>query len=525
MKKNCIIIPIYHEIPNLIEKTSLESLSKNLVDFSDYEVYIIYPENLGTAQWKRYIDHDVILRPFNSNYFTSTNTYSELLLTYDFWNTFNEHEFALIYQTDGYCFGGELKKYIDMDYDYIGGPIVAPSARWYNVPAVGNGGVSLRKISTMLEVTDPIGEFMKENESTIAKYNTMNGNMYKIYEDLYFAQLVPMLWDFTKPNFNIAASFSYDMNTDIVYEMNNHVMPLFTHAYDKNIRFWQNYFAKLSNIDIISECEWKNRNGYFKEDVNYQGNLPHVNIAVGAIVCIKNENWRLEKFISKLEKIGFKKVIVIDNNEMSGENPRNAFTSLHENIDIIYIDKFRGKRCTEDNDLISQMYYDAYTHYTNDLTHVMFIDCDEEIHLSLNISSINDLVNRMNVKGYDMMHIPTYDLNCEGNIQNKINRKKVKTIVRTNLQLVKFYRETPVYECKCCDNAFNTVLSTSRTYNDDNNKENVYVTNAVTGTKQEFDEHKMFRGWPDHYYNNRKFECNEDYYYMFNDKQSTIEIG
>ena len=71
MKKNCIIIPIYKESPNLLDKLSLESLSKNLMDFQDYEVYIIYPENIVISEWKRYIGHDIILRSFDPKYFIS----------------------------------------------------------------------------------------------------------------------------------------------------------------------------------------------------------------------------------------------------------------------------------------------------------------------------------------------------------------------------------------------------------------------------------------------------------------------
>ena len=82
MKKNCIIIPIYKESPGLLDKLSLESLSKNLKDFSDYEVYFIYPENLGTAQWKRYVDHDIILKPFPYDYFLSNLSYYNLIEIY-----------------------------------------------------------------------------------------------------------------------------------------------------------------------------------------------------------------------------------------------------------------------------------------------------------------------------------------------------------------------------------------------------------------------------------------------------------
>ena len=77
-----------------------------------------------------------------------------------------------------------------MNYDYIGAPIIAQNARWFNVPAVGNGGVSLRKISTMIEVTDPTGEFIRENKEDIDKHNRMNSNMYSIYEDLLLLHLL-----------------------------------------------------------------------------------------------------------------------------------------------------------------------------------------------------------------------------------------------------------------------------------------------------------------------------------------------
>ena len=486
MKKNCIIIPIYKESPGLLDKLSLESLSKNLKDFSDYEVYFIYPENLGTAQWKRYVDHDVILRPFPYDYFLSTLSYSNLLESYEFWNTFEEHEYALIYQTDGYCIGGSLKEYIDMNYDYIGAPIITQNSRWFNVPAIGNGGVSLRKIATMIEVTDSTGEFIRENKEDIAKHNRMNSNMYSIYEDLYFAQLVPMLWDFRKPNFDIATSFAYDMNADIVYEMTKHKLPLFIHAFDKNIRFWQNILDDFKDIDVISECEIKNENEYLSERIGYQANLPHVNkIKIAAIMIVKNENYHLNEQISKIISSGVSKVFVIDNNDISGEDPKDILD--FSNVELI--SKYRGE-----HEILSEAYSDVYNNYLNDFTHCIFIDGDEEIHSDSLRKTIYDNIDSKILK---IKSIIVYNDGNRSSYQNNA----FKTIMKCGLPIINFTRETPLYyidskeipEEVCC-------------------LHNYVGCNSL----EEYMQNKLYRGYPDKETTIGKQLTSMDLYYKVN---------
>ena len=56
----------------------------------------------------------------------------------------------LLYQLDGWIFKDNVRKFILLDYDYIGAP-------WLNNPAapdchVGNGGVSFRKISKFIDI-------------------------------------------------------------------------------------------------------------------------------------------------------------------------------------------------------------------------------------------------------------------------------------------------------------------------------------------------------------------------------------
>lgn len=527
MKKSAIIIPVYYEKPTRLDRLALSTLSTNLEDFKEYDVFIVQPEGLGIARWKIDIDHDVITRAFSPDYFKSTLTYSSLLMSYDFWKEFEEYEYALLYQTDAYCVGGDLKHFIDLNVDYIGAPIIATDARWESVPAIGNGGVSLRKVATMIETTDPNGDFMKESGDMIKRLDEMNGNMYTTYEDLYFCQLVPKLWEFNLPTFNDAAHFSFDMNADVMYEMTNHELPLFVHALDKNIRFWQSHLP--ISPQISSDAMWKNKDGYLSQDVHYQDNLDYYNIQVGAIVCVKNENWRLDSFISKLEDYGFQKVIIVDNNDCSGELAKNGITSLH-NIDIDYIEKFRGRKCRKDYDLISEMYKEAYLYHVDGLTHVMFLDADESIVFDRPVH-IADVVYQMKNNEYQMMHVPVFRIRTDEQLSNWQDHK-VKTIVETGHDLSQFYRETPVCNLDCCDNRIDVVPSDSRTLTymgADLSSELIMVENWCVGDESEFMTYKNGRGWPDVEWTRGQRTCDIRYFNKVNEgtaiESSTLSIN
>lgn len=527
MKKSAIIIPVYYEKPTRLDEVALSSLISNLEDISDYDMFFVQPDGLDTARWKAEVDHDVHIRTFNKEYFKSTLTYSSLLMSYSFWKEFEEYEYALLYQTDTYCIGGDLKHFIDLGVDYIGAPIIATDAKWESVPAIGNGGVSLRKVQSMIETTDPDGQFIQESKDMIKRIDDANGNMYTTFEDLYFCQLVPKLWEFELATFYDASHFSFDMNADVLYDMTSHELPLFVHALDKNIRFWQSHLPL--SPQICSDAMWKNKDGYLSTDIHYQDNLDYYNIQVGAIVCVKNENWRLDAFVSKLEDYGFQKVVIIDNNDSSGEYAKNGITSQH-NIEIEYIEKFRGRKCKKDYDLISEMYKEAYLYHTDDLTHVMFIDADETIVFDRPIH-IADVVYQMDKNEYQMMHVPVFRVrtNCQ---YSEWQDHKVKTIVKTKLNLSQFHRETPVCNLSCCDNRLCVTPSESRTltYMDaDPSSEMIIVENWCVGDESEFMTYKNGRGWPDVEWTRGEKTCDKRYFNKVNEgtplQSSTLSIS
>ena len=86
---------------------------------------------------------------FDSRWFRSTGTYNALLLAKPFYERFAAHDYILVHQLDAFVFADELERFCALGYDYIGAP-------WSHDPArgriVGNGGFSLRKVSTALRV-------------------------------------------------------------------------------------------------------------------------------------------------------------------------------------------------------------------------------------------------------------------------------------------------------------------------------------------------------------------------------------
>ena len=73
-----------------------------------------------------------------------------------------------------------------MGYDYIGGPIYSPGSHWPGFknsmrPIVGNGGLSLRKISMMLKLTDPNGYLYNKY---MDKWNSVE------YEDMFICDVL-----------------------------------------------------------------------------------------------------------------------------------------------------------------------------------------------------------------------------------------------------------------------------------------------------------------------------------------------
>lgn len=261
MKKFCIIIPIYKEELDLIDKLSLERLHK--VVKNKYDICLVKPESLNSNNYYKILKKKNVKEIlFADRYFENTSSYSQLCLQYDFYDKFSDYEYMYIYQTDCYLIEDKLEEWCNKGYDYIGAPIFVPTSGWpcYTSnswePQVGNGGFSLRKIELFKEITDPNGELRQTYKLTDEILSKV------IYEDKYFCTDLYKYYDIKKPSWKEAMLFALDMNPEItnniIEESCNNMNNMGIHAWAKNIRYWKDKLEELKdNKEVIDYCENK----------------------------------------------------------------------------------------------------------------------------------------------------------------------------------------------------------------------------------------------------------------------------
>ena len=154
-----IIIPVYNTNPKKTELASLQQFSK--VYNWKYDVRIICPDDFSDEEVVDYItllnapeNVYVQYKRYDSKYFKSTESYSQLLKSNSFYNDYTDYDYMLILQTDVWTLSlDNIDDWINKGFDYIGAPILTNKQHWPSSPCCGNGGLSLRKISSFIKYT------------------------------------------------------------------------------------------------------------------------------------------------------------------------------------------------------------------------------------------------------------------------------------------------------------------------------------------------------------------------------------
>lgn len=268
MKQFCIVIPIYKDNLDYIEEISLKRLWE-VCGEKNYDVFFIGPSPEATIIGKyKELYPTASFIGFDPKFFKSTATYSQLCCSYEFYNSFSDYEYMQIYQLDAYIRYDEISDWCSKGYDYVGAPIVSQHCGWSNVPRIGNGGVSLRKIETFKYLTDPNGEFIK-------MYPKLLGNDKIEWEDKHFCIDVNDKYDLEFCSIQEGFNYCCDMNPDLLFDKEYYGMelPMFLHAIDKNIRYWKDKIPGMERQEVIDFCEEKHKDFfdlyYWKHDGGY----------------------------------------------------------------------------------------------------------------------------------------------------------------------------------------------------------------------------------------------------------------
>jgi len=166
------------------------------------------------------------------------------MLSDEFYGRFTDSEYILIYQLDAYVFKNELKDWCLKDYDYIGAPwLTSPETIGKKISRlfhskkkkerevifhkVGNGGLSLRRVSKSLQIAKDLKEQIKENLKR-------NKDDFWIMEDVFWSIKVPEYYpDFKIPYYKEAIDFAIDRKPEIGFKLNNNQLPFGCHGFNK----------------------------------------------------------------------------------------------------------------------------------------------------------------------------------------------------------------------------------------------------------------------------------------------------
>lgn len=255
--KIAVIIPIHKELTSHTsgERALLEQIKKV---FKDRPLFLLGPDYLASSFR---LEESFEFTPFDEKYFKDKFTYSKLLCSLQFYQPFSDYDFIQVVQTDCWLFEDKLDHFAARGFDYIGAPWMKNGFEGKPQPKmwkVGNGGFSLRRVSTFLRILNEIQNTKKGNLPVFRDFN--NGiigylknkgirNNLRHYiknppgEDIFWSIYVPLV--FGKEAFKIAdlitaAHYSFETLPRYLFDsVTEGKLPMGCHNWEGNNRnFW-----------------------------------------------------------------------------------------------------------------------------------------------------------------------------------------------------------------------------------------------------------------------------------------------
>lgn len=262
----CVAIPVYRAALSENERISLRRCIQVL---EKHPIVLVKPAALDLSS----LDAEfpcLRTEPFADHYFEGVRGYNSLMLSPEFYRRFAAFDYVLIHQLDAFIFRDELLDWSLRGYDYIGAPWITHKAlssragecglkfkRWLYERVdrrrpdtavyphykrllfrVGNGGLSLRRISAFLRVLE---QFKAKAENAARSDPFLN-------EDQFFSiEVNHGRENLFVPDYRTASRFAVELCPRLSVErLNRGELPFGCHAWDKyETAFWFKHFSKL----------------------------------------------------------------------------------------------------------------------------------------------------------------------------------------------------------------------------------------------------------------------------------------
>ena len=244
MGKCAIVIPVYKVN---IDEEEMISLKRIQAIYKKYDIFLVTPNGLNIDKYKKILD-TVYQITFDATFFDGFIGYNKLLTSEMFYSQFIEYEYILIHQTDSLTIKDNLKTFLELNYDYIGAPIIKHKP-WENRLWVGNGGFSLRRVKKCINAVKDIHDVTiidNCNEDTFfSNYGQANPKKFKI---------APV---------DVALKFAFDQPVaGYCYKISDYELPMGIHGwYRYDTMFCKSVFGGIvpktyrwNNVRLFDEC-------------------------------------------------------------------------------------------------------------------------------------------------------------------------------------------------------------------------------------------------------------------------------
>ena len=248
-----VVVPVYKSLDEQEKMFVRQGLSMT----RDFQQVFIAPESFVPDDSFEEFSSVEMIR-FDNRFFNGIKGYNKLMLSKEFYKRFQAFEYILIHQTDAYLFKSTLADWCELGYDYIGAPWLEPEkkfkSKWRKLLfetiqqvfftktehclqylKVGNGGLSLRKTASFMEVLEkvPCIPFFLYKKLLINSFN----------EDLFWGVMASRIKkDFKTPDWKEALGFAMETKPSYAFQLNGNQLPFACHAINKYEQdFWMQH--------------------------------------------------------------------------------------------------------------------------------------------------------------------------------------------------------------------------------------------------------------------------------------------
>jgi len=372
------------------------------------------------------ISENINIIKLNHNNMTQSE-YSFFLTTLKFWNLL-KGEKILIYQEDSIIFKNNIEDFLE--YDFIGAPFSTESNDTPNM--VGNGGLSLRSKSKMIEIINkfPVKDLLL-NSSTVNYMKLVNLDFPP--EDIYFSKCMQ------ENNIGIVADWNtaYNFSSESIFNPNSfggHKFWIATRQWKQHLKniFKYNLYKPESNLDDYLK--------YIKKPTILNKNKEILNaFDIDLYFFCKANNFEYNK------KISYK---YVNNVGLHGfiYHPKqllNIFPNLlfYKFLDNIYI--FQNKKINTVQDFLNKNLYNLDFNIISEILIKKIYSClNNNYNILLLVFIGNEKIGIDLIKRIIKYKNIQYEINISFcfNSYTIMNSSKIKNLIKNNFDFYAIYK-------------------------------------------------------------------------------------